>query len=242
MIRCSVVGCLWIIVLGMPFQAAAEVGDQRKISVTGTAVTCVTPDEIIWSITTTDDNPDLAKAKMASDQSAARVMAIRDKLEIAPDQLTSGRVQIEKVYDRDRNGNTTTFKNFRVRRQFSIRQKDLDRFDDFLTEIVGGPVEGSFRYDTSRRYELRNQTRINAVKIAQKKAAAMAEALGVRIGEPIQISESSSSWPAQANNFAYNEVQRGAADQTDGQMVPDAIEIKISVQVDFALESVVSPK
>jgi hypothetical protein len=237
MVRGMLVGLILFASFYLPSEIFADDGDRPQISVTGTAVTCVTPDEIVWAITTTDDDPDLAKAKMASDKSAARVMAIRDRLKIAPDQLTSGRLQIEKVYDRDRNRNETTFKHFRVQRQFSIKQKDLDRFDEFLSEIVGGPVEGSFRYDTSRRYQLRNETRIKAVKLAQQKAAAMAEALGVAIGEPLKIMESTGMWQAQASNFAYNEAQMDAADQTDGQMVPDAIEIKISVQVVFALKS-----
>ncbi|MEE2825317.1 MAG: SIMPL domain-containing protein, partial [Planctomycetota bacterium] len=236
MFRFLTIALLLVVGPWLPLKAIADEGNVRKISVTGTAVTCVTPDEIVWSITTTDNDPNLAKAKMASDQSAARVMAIRDKLKIEPDQLTAGRVQIQKLYDRDRNGNRAEFKEFSVRREFSIRQKNLDRFDDFLTEIVGGPVEGSFRYDSSRRYELRNQTGINAVKIAQKKAAAMADALGVRIGEPIEIRESVNAWgPTQVSNFAYNQQETGAADETQGRLVPDAIEIKISVQVDFAL-------
>ena len=67
----------------------------------------------------------------------------------------------------------------------------------------------------------------------------MAEALGVRIGEPIEIRESVNAWgPTQVSNFAYNQQETGAADETQGRLVPDAIEIKISVQVDFALESI----
>ena len=42
----------------------AQVSERPQISVTGTAVTCVNPDEIIWSITTTDEDPDLTKAKI----------------------------------------------------------------------------------------------------------------------------------------------------------------------------------
>ena len=216
--------------------AMADEGDTPQVSVTGTAVTCVTPDRIIWSITTTDDNVDLAKAKQASDASAARVMAIRDKLDIAPEKLTSGRLQINKIYDRDRNRNVSTFKNFRITRTFSIQQDDLDRFDEFLSEIVGGPVEGSFRYETSRRFELRNETRINAVKVARRKAQAMASALGVDIGAPISIAETGGAFPTQTSNFAYND-STGDADQQSGQMVPDSIEIKISVQVVFALKT-----
>ncbi len=49
--------------------AMADEGDRPQVSVTGTAVTCVTPDQIIWSITTTDDNVDLAKAKHAARRS-----------------------------------------------------------------------------------------------------------------------------------------------------------------------------
>ncbi|MCH2178710.1 MAG: SIMPL domain-containing protein [Mariniblastus sp.] len=219
----------------------AQVSERPQISVTGTAVTCVNPDEIIWSITTTDEDPDLTKAKIASDQSAARVLAIRDRLKIAQEQLTSGRLQIERVVERvDAKRNlapVTVFKHFRIQREFSIKQKDLDRFDEFLSEIVGGPVEGSFRYETSQRYELRNETRIKAVKLARQKAVAMAEALGVGVGEPLKITESSNGWPRNTSNFAYNQVQqRGAADQRDGQLVPDAIEIQISVQVVFALQ------
>lgn len=237
MLRFLLIALLLVFSPLLPMNANADEGNPRKISVTGTAVTCVTPDEIVWSIMTTDNDPNLAKAKLASDQSAARVMAIRDKLKIKPEQLTSGQVIIDKRYNRDSNGTPTTFKEFSLSRQFSIRQKELDRFDEFLTEIVGGPVEGSFRYDTSLRYEVRNKTRINAVKIAQKKAAAMAEALGVRIGEPIEIRESSTAWAEmQTRNFVYN--QQEPVDATEGQMVPDAIQISISVQVDFALESI----
>ncbi|MEC9092684.1 MAG: SIMPL domain-containing protein [Planctomycetota bacterium] len=216
--------------------ATANEGDKPNVSVTGTAVTCVTPDQILWSITTTDDNADLAKAKQASDESAARVMAIRDKLDIAPEKLTSGRLQINKIYDRDRGRNVSTFKHFRITRTYSIQQDDLDRFDEFLSEIVGGPVEGSFRYETSRRYELRNETRINAVKVARRKAQAMAVALGVDIGDPISIAETGGAYPSQTSNFAYNAVP-GDADQQNGKMIPDAIEIKISVQVVFELKT-----
>ena len=236
--------CLLIISLWLPTSGVfAQVSERPQISVSGTAVTCVNPDEIIWSITTTDDDPDLAKAKIASDQSAARVLAIRDRLKIAPEQLTSGRLKIERVVEHvntDQNhGPVPVFRHFRIQREFSIKQKNLDRFDEFLSEIVGGPVEGSFRYETSRRYELRNETRIKAVKLARDKAVAMAEALGVTVGEPLKITEGTTGWRGNTtSNFAYNAAPEiGAADQRDGQMVPDAIEIQISVQVVFALQT-----
>ena len=220
----------------------ADEATQPSISVTGTAVTRVTPDTIVWTITTTDEDRDLAIAKQASDEASKRVMALGDKLGLDRGQLTSGRLAIEKVFNRDMRGNKTSFKHYRVQRHYTLKQNDLTKFDEFLTHIVGGPVEARFVFESSRIYDLRNETRIKAIKLARKKAEAMAAALGSQVGKPIMISESIGNlWqPNFAENAMFNGMSSASGaspvDRASGAIVPDAIEVVISINVTFELK------
>ncbi len=231
---------LLLCAIGLFGNSALSADEETKpsISVTGTAVTRATPDTIVWSITTTDEDRDLTVAKKASDEAAKRVMALGDTLDLESGQLTSGRLAIEKIYNRDQHRNKTTFKHFRVQRHYTLKQKDLTKFDEFLTQIVGGPVEASFFFESSKIYDLRDETRIKAIKLARKKAEAMADALGVEVGKPITISEAGGGGAPRVTMFngMSSAPAAGPIDGASGAIVPDAIEVVISVNVTFELK------
>ena len=64
------------------------------------------------------------------------VLALRKALDISEDDLETGPVSIRREYERNRQGDRVSFKNFVVNRSVHVRQRDLTRFDEFLDSLV----------------------------------------------------------------------------------------------------------
>ena len=99
----------------------ADEPEPRSVAVTGTAVTRAVPDTIVWNIRTTDNDPDLRAAKQASDATAKQILTLRDVLGLKAQDIQSGRLSIQKVYHRDRQGNQLDFRHFSLTRSFTVR-------------------------------------------------------------------------------------------------------------------------
>jgi len=229
--------CLGI-VLGGVARADEEEESLRTISVTGTVETKVAPDHIVWSINLRDANPDLKVAKEASDQKVKTIVGLRGKLGVAEGDLETGPVRINREYNRDERGNRTDFKEFVVSRDITIRQRDLKRFDEYLDTLVSSAdMEASFSYATSNLYEIRSETRLDALRVAKEKAAQMADVVGAKLGPAVKISEDNdrSGWRDFASNLAVTRSEP-SIDLATERFVPGAITVKVSVNATFELE------
>jgi uncharacterized protein YggE len=227
----------WI-VLGGPLAWAEDV-PTRKVSLSGTAVTRTVPDIVVWTLSTTDLNVQLLEAKDSSDAKLKAILALKEPLAVDAKDLQTGYLQIEKVYDRDKYGNRTQFRHFQVTRQVTVQQRDVKRFDEFLSAFVQvEDVELSFHFDSSRRVEIRNETRVKALEAARDKAQTMTSVLGSKLGKVLTIEEESPSrgFPAYGNNIVMDAGGDAAEDFTTGTFAPGAIEIRITVQVTFEIE------
>lgn len=217
---------------------AAE-ATERKVSVAGTAVTKVVPDIVVWRLTTTDLHEELLRAKAESDAKLKAILALRDGLGVAPEDVQTGYLSIHKEYERDRNGNRGAFKGFLVTRTVTYTQRDLKRFDEFLSKLIAAAeIEVEFAFDTSRRQAIREETRIQALLAARDKAAAMTKALGAGLGKVLTIEEDRGEAMAFASNF--NRVASGsdgaAADVGGETFAPGSIEVRLTVHATFVIE------
>jgi hypothetical protein len=235
--RALVAACmLWVVPVLLPAAEATE----RKVSVAGTAVTKVVPDIVVWRLTTTDLHEELLRAKAESDAKLKAILALRDGLGVAPEDVQTGYLAIHKEYERDRNGNRGAFKGFLVTRTVTYTQRDLKRFDEFLSKFTArAEVELGFSFDTTRRHELRTETRLKALAAAKKKAAEMTTALGAALGKVLTIEEEkpSRSFQTFASNLAApDEGDRAPEDVASGTFAPGSIEIRVTVHASFAIE------
>jgi uncharacterized protein YggE len=229
--------CLGII-LGSIARADNEEENLRTISVTGTVETKVAPDHIVWSINLRDADPDLKVAKEASDQKVKAIVGLRKKLGIEEGDMETGPVRIHREYNRDERGNRTDFKEFVVSRDITIRQRDLKRFDEYLdTLVASADMEVNFSYATSNLYEIRSQTRLDALRVAQEKATQMADVVGAKLGAAVKISEDNdrSGWLDFMSNAAVVRSEP-SIDLATERFVPGAITVKVSVNATFELE------
>jgi len=215
--------------------------EQRTVSVTGTTVIRTVPDVITWRIQTIDTDKNLVRAKESSDEKLKKILSLRETLGIKPQDVQTSYLSIRREFERDQRGSRTTeFKHFAVNRSVTIQQRDLKRFDEYLTKLVSSAeMEVSFSFGTSRMHELRANARVNAVEVAKEKAEAMTKTLGAKIGKVLKIDEHRpAGYPRSfASNSAFSDVGgQLPVDATSGTFAPGAIEVRVSVHVTFEIK------
>lgn len=222
--------------------AAAEESrlSPRHVSVTGTAVARAQPDTVVWQVTIRRTHRDLAQAQAACDAGVKQVLALQGELQLKPEDVQTGFLSVQKIFDRDSAGNTTSFRHFAVVRSVTLRQHDTTRFDEVLAQLTGAAdMEVTYHLESSEYHKLRAQTRLEAVRAAREKASAMTELLGARLGRVLRIAEPRENWSSAnlgVSNFAYAAPRQAEPDEEPGTFAPGAVEIRVSIEVDFEIE------
>ncbi len=235
MLRLFVFGCLLASTV-----AAEDNLAQRHVSVTGTAIARVQPDTVVWQTTIRRTNRELAKAQAACDEAMKQVLALRGQFKLSPEDVQTGYLSVQKVFDRDQAGNITSFRHFEVVRTVTLRQKDTSLFDQVLTRLIeAADVEVSYHLESSEYHKQRAQTRLEAVKVAREKAGAMTELLGGKLGRVLRIAEPLENWSSPysgISNVAFSAPRQAEPDQAPGTFAPGAVEVRVSIEVDFEIE------
>lgn len=213
----------------------------RHVSVTGTSVARVQPDIVVWHVNVRRVNKELAKAQAECGATVDKVLGLRTELKLKPEDAQTGYLSVQKIYDRDQAGNQTSFRHFLVDRSITLRQRDTSRFDDVLARLMeAGDVEVSYSLESSAYHELRKSTRLEAVKQAREKAAAMTELLGGKLGRALRIAEPQETWGSfnslSSSNSAFSAPRLAESDDAPGTFAPGAIEVKVSIEVAFEIE------
>lgn len=217
--------------------APTVIGDDQlppHIEVTGTAVTKVMPDYIEWSLTLQATHIDPAQAKLEVDQSVKNLLAVRDELEIRVEDFETGAASVQRMTRYDRKAEQEVFLGYQITRRIIIRQRDLEKFDVFLTAFAKEGQTFHMSMRSSEQEKNMRDTRIEAVKAAKAKAEELAAALEVRLGMPLRI-DASATRP-QATEMS-NRMMTVAGDPvgTKVSFTPGAIEIRVQVQATFEL-------
>ncbi len=229
-------------------QPATPAETPAKISVTGTMVTQVPPDIVVWYINLANRAATLKEAKAASDLSMSRALDAIKELNVAPADTQTSQLSAQREGGRDFFGNQVT-KGWSVCRSITVKQRDLARFDEFFTKLVdAADVEVNFRFESSKYHELREETRLRAVEAAKEKAQALAGALGVALGPPISVEEGASGNVVPAfggyspqvidpkSNGSITVGWPAGEDAATGTLAPGMTEIRETVSVTFKIQ------
>lgn len=226
---------------------ADEPQSLRTITVSGTAVTQVMPDLVVWSISISDFDKNIKIAKEKNDDKFKRILALQESLNINKTDWEISYLRIHKEYERDERGYVTEkFKHFVIARSLIIRQHDLKRFDEFLDKFVSSAeMEVSFSLHSSQIYEIRKETRLKALRIAKEKAIAMLEIVGAKIGKVLTINELQPSpsqnyqqiWQNDNSVTSISLENRSIAiDTAIATFAPEAIDVRVTVSVIFEIQ------
>ncbi len=211
------------------------------ISVTGTSVTRVAPDVIAWHINVLDESKDMALAKKSNDGKMKVLMAVVAELGVKPEHVMTSQLSIRKEYEQDQRGRRLGFKHWVVSRRVTLRQHDLDRFDEYFGKLASaGDMEMSYSLESTDIHALRWDNRQKAVRLAKEKAEAMLEVLGAKLGKPMKVDEHGPQSPygigsnAVSNNASFT-MGNAPDDAINGTFAPGAIEVRNTVYVTFEI-------
>jgi len=220
---------------------SANADPSRLITVTGTSMTPIDADIMVWTITSTDRNRELGAAKANNDRKIEGILEQVKQLDVKPEDVQSGSLRVNKRYKNEhRNAplNPLEIWYYEVVRSVTVRVEGLERFDDFLEALISlDDVEVQFQLDSSNILEARFDNRLEAVRMAKKKAVAMLAELGAELGPVRTVREQAQNLyvPMQvqtANTFVTYD---GGGGEVSGTLSPGTIEVKTTVEVVFEI-------
>ena len=170
--------------LGLSSAMAQQVDLRRKINVSGTAETEVTPDIIYIGISLKEylngkkkvDITELEKQLYAAVQKAG---IAKENLTIS--NLSSWNYATEKKKNPD----------FLASKQYRLKVSDLNKFNLILESLDAKGIANTNieSYDYSKIETLKKELKVKALLAAKEKAAYMVEALGDKLGSVIEIQD-----------------------------------------------------
>ena len=216
------------------------------ITVTGEAEVRAVPDEVILTLGVETSDMKLDVAKRQNDQIVRKVLNLAKAYGIPAEHVQTDYINIEPRYD---NGyEQRKFLGYFVTKTVVVTLRDLSKFEDFFTEVLGAGVNyvHSIQFRTTDLRTYRDEARALAIQAAREKASALANALGQTIGQPTMIQENASNWwsgygawwgQRWGGGMMQNVIQEvgGSSPLLDSSLAPGQISINASVSVSFAL-------
>lgn len=185
-----------------------------RISVNGHAEVRVVPDQVIISMTAESRGSDLLATQKKNDASVAGLIQYATKkIDVPEKYIQTDFTSVEPVYRRcnyddelEGRCNPLDIIYYKVRKGIQIRLNELDKYEDLVTQALqlGITHVDNVQFITTELRKHRDKARDMAAKASQEKASAMAEALGMTLGKPVNIN--ANSW---SNFYRHGYGQRG---------------------------------
>jgi len=205
----------------------------------GKALTQVVPDTVLWSVSVSARHKELVTAKKLSDQQVKDVLKTARQLGVEGKDLQTGKLSVAKEYEGSGYPrHKRKFVHYVLTRQIRLKQRGTERFDAFLTGLIKNrDMNVSYQLTSSHVREIQAKTRIKAVLNAKMKAAAMAKALGAKLGPVLRIEEHPHKRSHTTNRYSNTlEFQGAGAEVNEGTFAPGSLDISVSVGIQFGLE------
>jgi uncharacterized protein YggE len=228
-----------LILLAAAVNAFAEdKPEPRLVTVAGEAEVNVAPDEVVFDLTVSTFNRELRVAKSQTDDRLKNIIALTKRYGVADADVQTDYVNLTPRYRGDNEARALL--GYAVRKDLVFTLRDVTRAEGLLSELLSGDVTRintvSFRSSQMRKY--RDQARDLAMRAAREKAAALAGAVGQKIGKAYSIEEEMPNRSYAQNVTANNYVRVESDDSTssEGTLALGLIKISARVTVKFELE------
>jgi len=209
---------------------AQSVDLRRKIQVTGSAETEVTPDIIYFSISLKEYMNGKTKVSISTLeqqlQKAVNAAGIA-KADFTINNLSSYNYVPEKKKNAD----------FLAAKQYRLKLQNLNKINQILDAVDDKGIQstGIDGYDYSGIENLKNELKLKALKAAQAKASFLLSGIGEKLGGAIDIQEINNE-PMQQPVYRSMMMKTATADATEPDI--DFKKIKLNYQVQAVFEIV----
>ncbi len=211
---------------------AQSVDLRRKIEVSGTAETEVTPDIIYFSISLKEYMDGRNRVDITTLENQL-IKAVAD-IGLPKDDLTINNISGYTTYQKKKDPN------FLASKQYRIKLRDLNKINQLLSAVDAKGIQSTYieSYDYSKIEDLKKELKLKALIAARDKATYLLTGLGQKLGDPLSITEidNGNTFP-QPRNVMYMAKASMAADAGAEQDV-DFKKIKLTFQVNAVFEIV----
>lgn len=215
--------------LGLSTAMAQQVDLRRKINVSGTSETEVTPDIIYIGISLKEYLN--GKKKVEITELEKQLYAAVQKAGIAKENLTISNLNSWN-YATEKKKNP----DFLASKQYRLKVSDLNKFNDIIEAIDAKGIANTNieSYDYSKIESLKKELKIKALMAAKEKAAYMVEALGDKLGSVIEIQDGGDNvvQPVYRNYM----MKSAMAESADAAPEIDFKKIKLNFSVNVVFE------
>lgn len=165
------------------------------ISVRGEGRVEAIADEAIVRFGVVSDDKTLTKAYADNSLKMNAVIEMLKKRGIASRDITTSSYTVTPVYPRDESGRQVPGKpsSFRVSQELTVRVRNIENTGEIIDDVISGGVNifSGIQFISSRMDALETEARIASAKDAARKASVLAEALGVKLGRILRVSQTS---------------------------------------------------
>ena len=168
-------------------QAMEHATQHALVTVSGTARERVVPDELTFSFAITTEGENLLAAKAENTKRVNDAIAYLKKAGVDPRDIRTEYLNIHVDYVDQRQLQAR----YRAHQTISVRLRDIARFDEINTELLQRGITGinGPNFASSQRDSILERVRLAAALDARRRATALAEALGQRIGPAHAITD-----------------------------------------------------
>lgn len=212
----------------------------NHVTAYGTATINVVPDQMTWRLEVRNvDANSAAGSARKHEQLVADVLSALTSFSIEESSVQTSGMRLRELWKNEHGERTLQGYEASTGVQFVL--SDLASYSEVwigLSELPSVAIAG-VEIGHSDRIRFQNEARVSAVLAARDKAKAMAEALGVGIGQPVMLVEE--ILPAvssgRAPSFLSNSIgQDGASTFVDEFVAPGYLNVSVRVKGVFALQ------
>ncbi len=208
---------------------AQSVDMRRKIEVTGSAETEVTPDIIYVGISLKEYYTDNAnKKKVEIDEIERQLQSAVLKAGIPKENFMINNISSYN-YTWEKKKNPA----FLARKQYRIKLTDLAKFNQIINSVDARAIEYTNieSYDYSKMESLKRELKIKALQAAKAKADYLAEALNDKVGDALDIQEINNEFYPQPIYRANVLMEKATSMDGGGLPEIDFKKIKLNYQI-----------
>lgn len=229
---------LCLLLIAVPAAAHEPQERGRSVSVSGHGEASARPDRAQLALGVEIARPELKAAEAEANRIVRAYLAEVVALGLRDEQVSTTGVSISPDYVWDEPSRSQRLTGYRVRREISLRVRDLDQLGELILRAtragvnqVSPPV-----LESSRAAELGRQALAAAAEDARGKARLLAETLGVRLGPVRSLGASDADTPRPVLMKAM--AVRAAADESGNAQMglsPGEIRYGANVSAEFDL-------
>lgn len=202
---------------------------QPLVNVTGEGSVSVKPDGVDIRVRVESEGKETLVVKRDNDLIIDSVLSFLSTQDVQKSHVQSAYINLNKNFDY----NTKTY-HYTANQSLVIQLKDLKQYEPIMSGLLASGInriEG-VQFTASEMSKHNEAARILAIKDAQQRAQAYAEALGQTIGKAVQISEHGAAAPQPP---MLKSRMMSAESSSNGETIA-AGELKVTVKISASFE------